>query len=146
MLRGLVGEQAFFAGARACLDRYRYAKAGTEDLRAALEAVSGQQLKAYFDRWIYETGLPSLTWSARTAAAGSGFRTTVSVATQGLPGPLPLQVSVTSSAGTETRIVRLTPDGGDFAFDTREPPRRIALNEDRGLLARVTRSESPAQR
>jgi hypothetical protein len=146
MLRGLVGDQAFFGGARAFLETHRYGKAGTEDLRAALEASSGQPLAAYFERWVYETGLPSLSWSSRTAAAGTGFRTTVKVAARGLPGPLPLQISVTAGAATETRTVRLESEGGVFTIDTSEAPRRIALNEDRGLLARVDRLSGSPQR
>ena len=50
MLRGVVGDEAFFAGARAFLGRFRYAKAGTEDLRAALEEASGRDLRPYFER------------------------------------------------------------------------------------------------
>jgi aminopeptidase N len=146
MLRGLVGDQAFFDGARAFLEKHRYAKAGTEDLRAALEASSGQPLAPYFERWVYETGLPSLSWSSHTAAAETGFRTTVKVAARGLPGPLPLQISVTAGAATETRTVRLESEGGVFTIDTSEAPRRIALNEDRGLLARVDRLSGSAQR
>jgi aminopeptidase N len=146
MLRGLVGDTAFFAGARAFLEQHRYAKAGTEDLRSALEAESGQDLKPYFDHWIYETGLPVLRWSTRTASSEGGFRTTVEVMPQALPGPLPLQISVTTGAGTETRMVRLAPGGGSFTIETPLAPRRVALNEDRGLLARIERVAGKAQR
>jgi hypothetical protein len=146
MLRGLVGDTAFFAGARAFLEQHRYAKAGTEELRAALEAASGKDLKPYFDRWIYETGLPALAWSASTTSRPGGFRTTVEVQPRDLPGPLPLQISVATGAGNENHTVRLAAEGGAFTIDTREPPRRIALNEDRGLLARIERVASLAQR
>ncbi len=146
MLRGLIGDEAFFGGARAFLEKHRYAKAGTEDLRAALEASSGQPLAAYFRRWVYETGLPSLSWRSETTAAESGFQTAVSVTAHGLPGPLPLLISVTAGAATETRSVRLGPAGGIFTIDTREAPRRVALNEDRGLLARVERQSGSPQR
>jgi aminopeptidase N len=140
MLRGLIGDSAFFAGARAFLEQHRYGKAGTEDLRTALESASGQTLKPYFDRWIYETGLPALKWRARTHAAAGGFRTTVEVSAERLPGPLPLQISVTNGDATETQTVRLSPAGGSFTIDTPQPPRRVALNEDRGLLARIERA------
>ena len=59
---------------------------------------------------------------------------------QGLPGPLPLQLSLATSGGMESRVVRIGPEGGAFTIDTPEPPRRVAINEDRGLLARVARS------
>ncbi len=146
MLRGLIGDTAFFAGARRFLEQHRYAKAGTEELRAALEAASGQVLKPYFDRWIYDTGLPALSWTASTTSREGGFHTTVEVKPRDLPGPLPLQISVTTGAGTENQTVQLAPEGGAFTIDTKQPPRRIALNEDRGLLARIERVESLAQR
>jgi hypothetical protein len=140
MLRGLVGDEAFFAGARAFLQRFRYAKAGTEDLRAALEEASGRDLRPYFDSWIYGTGLPALLWTARTERLAGGFRTTVEVRPQGLPGPLPLQVAVAWTGGREARSVLLEPTGGSWTIDTVQEPRRVTLNDDRGLLARVSGS------
>jgi hypothetical protein len=144
MLRGLVGDEAFFAGARAFLQRFRYAKAGTEDLRKALEEASGRDLRPYFESWIYATGLPTLVWSARTERLGTGFRTTVEVRPQGLPGPLPLQVELTSRGGREVLPVLLETAGGSWTIDTAEEPRRVALNEDRGLLARVRHGSFPS--
>ncbi len=137
MLRGVVGDEAFFRGARAFLGRYRYAKAGTEDLRAALEAASGRDLSPYFESWIYGTGLPTLRWSARTERAAGGFRTTFEVRPQGLPGPLPLQLAAAWSGGREARTVLLDVSGGSWTIDTAQEPRRLTLNDDRGMLARI---------
>jgi hypothetical protein len=146
MLRGLVGDEAFFAGARTFLERHRYAKAGTEDLRAALEAASGLDLEPYFDAWVYETGLPAVAWTSTSAAVAGGFETKVTLRPSRLPGPLPLQVSVVTSSGTESRSLRLGPEGGSLTIVTLERPRRVALNEDRGLLARIAREAPEAQR
>ncbi len=146
MLRGLVGDEAFFSGARLFLDRHRHAKAGTEDLREALEAASGQDLKPYFDAWVYETGLPAVTWTARSEPVASGYRTTVALRPTRFPGPLPLEISVATSTGTERRSLRLGREDASLTIDTREAPRRIALNEDRGLLARIERAKSLPQR
>jgi aminopeptidase N len=137
MLRGLVGEEAFFHGARCFLERYRYSKAGTEDLREALEKASGRDLRSYFERWVYGTGLPTLRWSARTEKVAGGFRTTVAIRPQNLPGPLPLQMAAEWSGGRESRTVLLGVDGGSWTIDTTENPRRVTLNDDRGMLARM---------
>jgi aminopeptidase N len=91
MLRGILGDDAFFSGARAFLKAHRYDKAGSQELRHALEGGSGRDLGPYFQRWVYETGLPTLRWSAASEpVAGGGFRSTFRVLPSGLPGPVPL--------------------------------------------------------
>jgi len=139
MLRGIVGDEAFFGGARAFLGSFRYRKAGTEDLRLALEAASGRDLRPYFERWIYGTGLPVLRWSSRTERTTSGFRTTIDVRPQGVPAPLPLQLAATTAAGREMRTVAVGTEGGSWTIETSQKPRRVTLNDDRGLLARIER-------
>jgi hypothetical protein len=142
MLRGLVGDEAFFAGARAFLQQHRYAKAGTGDLRAALEAASGRDLGPYFDRWIHDTGLPVVRWSDRVEKTPAGFRTTVFVRPQGLPGPLPLTITAATTAGRESRTVLLDPAGGSWSMETAPRP-RVSLNDDQALLARFERDPRP---
>lgn len=145
MLRGIVGDTAFFAGTRTFLREHRYGKAGSDDLRRALEQASGRDLSGYFARWIDETGLPLVRWSWRTEPRGSGFVTTVEARAASLPGPVPLEITVAGDTGREARRVVLEPAGGSFTIETRERPGRVSLNEDRGLLARFERvSRLPA--
>jgi hypothetical protein len=149
MLRGVVGDTAFFAGARAFLQEHRFAKAVADDLRRSLEQASGRDLAAYFERWIDDTGLPVVRWSWRSAPGGAGFVTTVEARPEALPGPVPVEISVSGAAGRETRRVVLDPAGGSFTVETRGRPERVALNDDRGLLARferVSHLPQPAQR
>jgi Peptidase family M1 domain len=63
MLRGLVGDEAFFSGLRRFYRTMRFKKAGTEDFRAAMEAASGRSLERFFERWIYGSTLPRLKFS-----------------------------------------------------------------------------------
>lgn len=134
MLRGLVGDEAFRTALRAVQERFRFKKAGTEDVRQALEAASGRDLKPYFDEWIRGTTLPRLVVQQHRH---DGDGTTVEVKVQGLPGPVPLALSFTGPAGREVRTVQLPPEGGRWTFDSAPPSRRIVANADRGLLAWV---------
>ena len=59
MLRGVVGEKAFFQGLRDYYAKYRDSTATSEDLRAVFENVSGKDLKWFFTQWIYNSGHPS---------------------------------------------------------------------------------------
>src|SRR5262249_32840936 len=63
MLRGLLGDEAFFAGLRRFYRTMRFKKAGTDDFRAAMEQASGQKLERFFERWIYGSTLPRVKFS-----------------------------------------------------------------------------------
>ncbi len=143
MLRGIVGDQAFFAGTRAFLERHRFTRVRTDDLREALEEASGRDLGAYFERWVYETGLPRIVWSRHTRRGPTGYETTVAMRGQQVPGPLPVEIAVTTTGGEEVRRVTLDPPYGSWMIETRKRPRSVAVNEDRGLLARTKRGRVP---
>ena len=65
MLRAELGDEKFFRGIRRYYELHRNSTATSEDLRAALEQVSGRKLHDFFARWIYGAGHPSyeLSWS-----------------------------------------------------------------------------------
>src|SRR5688572_29681953 len=62
MLRQLLGDDRFFAGLRRFYNDRRYQKAGTDDFERALEAESGLVLDRFFERWIYGTEIPRVTY------------------------------------------------------------------------------------
>ena len=73
MLRRLVGDDAFFKGLRRFYVDSRFTKAGTENFRQAMEAESGRPLERFFERWIYNSTLPRVTFSYRVeASSGPG--------------------------------------------------------------------------
>lgn len=65
MLRGLLGDEVFFAGIRDYYARHLHDVADTEDVRAAFERVSGRDLEDFFTQWVYSPGYPDLAiaWS-----------------------------------------------------------------------------------
>jgi hypothetical protein len=140
MLRQIVGEPAFRAAGMALQTGNRFRKIGTDDVRAALEAASGLDLRPYFAEWLYGTSLPELRLATRSRPGAAGYRTEITVHGRGLPGPVPLEVAISHVAGTDVKTVRLEPGGGSWTVDTPGPPRRVDLNGGRGLLARVRRN------
>ena len=60
MLRRLVGDEPFFRGLRRFYGTSRFHKAGTAELRAAMELETGQPLERFFERWIFGSTLPRL--------------------------------------------------------------------------------------
>jgi aminopeptidase N len=65
MLRGLVGDDAFFRGLRRFYRAARFRNAGTLDFQVAMEAESRRPLDRFFDRWIYGSALPRLNFRYR---------------------------------------------------------------------------------
>jgi hypothetical protein len=149
MLRGLLGDAAFFAGARTFLEEHRYGQANTEDLRAALEAAGGGDLEPYFERWIYGTGLPRMRWTSDTQKTPHGYETTVQVQPEDLPGPLPLEVSLETGGDRTIRRVVLEPAGSTWRIRTPDRVHDVRIDESHEILAEwdeVDRLPDRAQR
>lgn len=140
MLRGVVGDAPFREALADFQTRFRFAKAGSDDLREALERASGKDLAAYFREWVLGTELPSLSFAHRETRSGAGYRTAVEVKAQNLPGPVPLEVAVVHDRGRETRRVVLSAEGGSLTIESAARPSRVEINADRALLADVNGS------
>jgi aminopeptidase N len=136
MLRGLVGPEAFESALRAFQAEHRYAKAGSDDLRAALERASGLDLSAYFEAWVRGTRLPRLRahWQVDRHDAS---RTRVRLEAEGLPGPVPLTLTLARGSATRSERLSLPAAGAEFEFKTPFQPTRVDINSDLGLLAEV---------
>jgi aminopeptidase N len=137
MLRGIVGEEAFRRALVSFQETHRYGKAGTDDLRAALEDASGLDLSAYFRQWVFGTALPRLRYTHHSTKAGTEERTEIDVRGENIPGPLPLELSVVHRTGRSAVRVTLPVEGSRFTVTTPTPARKVEINADRGLLATV---------
>jgi aminopeptidase N len=58
MLRGIVGDYAFFGGLHYYASLYGNGNASTEDLCGAMEHISGMELYWFFEQWIYGQAHP----------------------------------------------------------------------------------------
>jgi aminopeptidase N len=58
MLRGIVGERAFFPAIRQFYEEHEGGHAETADLQRVMEEVSGQSLGWFFDQWLRRPGHP----------------------------------------------------------------------------------------
>ncbi|HEY5883952.1 MAG TPA: M1 family metallopeptidase [Pyrinomonadaceae bacterium] len=70
MLRAELGNKDFVNGIRRYYEEHKNETATSEDLRLALEKVSGKNLKPFFASWVYGAGHPKYTftwtWNRRT--------------------------------------------------------------------------------
>jgi aminopeptidase N len=94
MLRGLIGDEAFWAGLRDYYAAHLHATAVTSDLQRAMERRAGRELGWFFDQWLTRGDLPDLrgTWSYE--AAHGRVRLDLTQAQPGATYRLPIDVEV----------------------------------------------------
>ena len=136
MLRRLIGDQAFFSGLRAFYAQHRFKKAGTDDLRKAMEAASGRDLNRFFDRWIYDNGIPRLRFSS----AIEGSELIVRFEQSGDLFDIPVTVGVTYADGkTAEFLVPVTEATTVASFALTGTVRSVEPNIDDAAVAHFDR-------
>ncbi len=133
MLRRLVGDDVFFAGLRRFYDDRRFQKAGTDDFERAMEEESGRTLDRFFERWIYGTGIPRVTYRS-TASANEVRLRFEQPADQVFD--LPVTVTITGQDGrTREVVVELSEAVVEHTIPTDGPVRQVQVNRDSAALA-----------
>lgn len=139
MLRGLLGDSAFFHGIRAYYTAHRGGNATTDDLRRALEHASHRSLGWFFDQWLRRPGYAELTTSWRYDSATKHVTLDIEQGTRFAPYRFPLTVEVRDARGAVQRVTvtvaaehhqRLT-----LPVKLRARPRTVVLDPDVQLLA-----------
>ena len=136
MLRGLLGDEAFFKGLRQFYQEFRFTKAGTEDLRRAFEAQAGRSLEGFFEQWVHGAALPSVDFSYRVEAAGAEAQNVVLRFQQvASVFEFPVTVTLTYASGAVSRIVvPVTQQIVEVRVPLQGRLRAVDVNEDRAAL------------
>lgn len=130
MLRGLIGDEAFWTGISDYYRRFRDAHASSDDFRLVMEAAAGRELGWFFDQWLRRGGWLTVegTWTYERA------RQTVVVtlsqkSTIGATFRLPIQVALHDDGGT-ARVVSLdlAEPTGVFTIPAPAEPKRVELD------------------
>jgi len=131
-LREQVGTEAFWKSLNLYLNRHKFANVESTDLRAAMEATSGQDLGWFFDQWVYGAGAPKLdvrqVWHARTK--------TLNVMVSQLQGDaitravfrLPMDIKIITPAGEAVEKIEITRRMQSFSFKLDAKPSDLKLD------------------
>ncbi len=140
MLRRLIGDDAFFDGLRRFYKAYTYRKAGSDDLRRAMEAASGVPLERFFERWIYGVDIPRLRFSSRRQTTADGARVTLRFEQQGEVFDVPVTVTLVGASGErQDVIVKVTEAVTEVTVPIGFKLRQIEVNDDNAALAEIER-------
>jgi aminopeptidase N len=140
MLRGMVGDEAFFRGIRGYYARFAGGNVTTEDFRGVMEEASGRDLGWFFGQWLTKPGYPVLAVShAWDAAARETVVTVRQTQEAGWPTfRLPLTLEVRSAQGGAVRHeVEVTGRSQTFRFAAPGPSTGVVTDPDGWVLFRA---------
>jgi hypothetical protein len=139
MLRRLMGDDAFFAGLRRFYSTWRFRKAGSDDLRAAMEAESGLDLGRFFERWIYADGVPDVLYSTTVEETGAGPAAVVRFAQVGDVYDIPVTVTVECGGKPPVDVlVKIRDREAEARIPLSGALKKIEINRDSAALGRFT--------
>ena len=139
MLRGVLGDEVFFAGIRRYYRRHIHGNALTRDLQRALEEESGRDLGWFFQQWVYSPGHPVLTvrhsWDA---AASEAVVVVEQVQKAQWPSfRFPLELAITAGGAETRQRVQVTGRQSTFRFRLLTAPTAVRVDPDGWLLHTV---------
>ncbi|HPF10908.1 MAG TPA: M1 family aminopeptidase [Flavobacteriaceae bacterium] len=141
MLRRKLGDATFFQGLQEYLadSNLAYGYAKTEDLKATLESVSGQDLTQFFNDWIYGEGYPSyhLEWQRLNATQieVTVNQTQSDNSVSFFEAPLPIRIYGTGGE-EEDMLLDNDSDGQVFVLDVAYEIGIIVVDPDAHIISR----------
>jgi aminopeptidase N len=142
MLRGSIGDSAFFRGIREYYRVYRDSTALSSDFQRVMERAAGRNLDAFFQQWLWQPGYPRLDVRWRYEAADRRVRLEITQAQPESWGVfrLPrLVIEAVSGVGAATRRVYAIDARTTIAYlELDAAPRTIRVDPDSRLLVQST--------
>jgi aminopeptidase N len=138
MLRGVVGDEAFWRGIRAYYREFSSRNATTDDFRRAMEEASGRDLARFFRQWLERGGLPRVQGGWRHA--GPALEIDLRQTQDGEPFELEIPVVFELEAGSPPRVekVRMTERETRATIPIEGAPQTVALDPRLWVLMEST--------
>jgi aminopeptidase N len=144
MLREKVGDAQFIKALQEFYRDNRFRLASFDDIRKSFEAVSGLDLRPFFDQWIKNVGTPELKLDAATGQGGR-LSITLSQVQAGRQFALDVPVVIETDQGVETKTVSMPADTArvEASLDLKAPARRVEIDPQFQLYRRLSPFEIP---
>jgi aminopeptidase N len=147
-LRGLLGDDAFWAGIRRYLKDNREKVVSTDDFRKAMEAASGKDLAWFFDQWTKKAGHPELKARWRFEDEDGSVRVVVEqVQTLDDQTPLfrlPTTLELTDDDGAKSIPILIDGAKHEFVIPAAKRPRLVRL-DPKGWLLKTLDFDRPVE-
>jgi len=137
MLRCRLGDEKFLAFLRELCHRYRFSAISAELVRELAAQYTpadspDRNLKAFFDNWIYGTGIPAVKMNY----AYGGAKLTGTLTQSGVDDDFTTFVPLQIDSGSEKTIHWLptSNEASSFSITLKSPPAKVTLRQDEWLM------------
>jgi aminopeptidase N len=136
MLRGVVGDDDFFAGIDAWRETHGYGSASTEDFEAVMESSTGISLDWFFDEWVYGEHRPEYeySWLPDFPQPGQITLRVEQVQCDAPPFKMPIQIAVHTNLGAERFSAWDSLAVQSFVFDVAGTPLNVVFDPENWVL------------
>ena len=141
MLRNLIGDEAFRAGLELYLRDNMYGTAEAQQLRLALEEVSGKDLNQFFNQWFYGNGHPVLDISYSYNEEANTVTVHLNQMQENI-FEFPLIVEVYENQKPEVYNIQVDKKENSFSFNYTKKPKWVNVGASKTLLAKITDHKS----
>jgi aminopeptidase N len=142
MLRGVIGDEAFWSGIRSYYQAHMNGHATTADFRGAMERASGRDLRQFFEQWLTRGGLVRLSGDWQHDARTGVVTIRLTQTDRSRTFAMPIQVAVYQAGNPVPTISTIEVSGATHEFRLAAPsrPERVVLDPNHLVLmeAQVT--------
>lgn len=137
MLRGVVGEDAFWRGIQEYYRLYRDKNASTDDFRRAMEEASGTDLSQFFHQWLHQGGALEYRGGWRYEAESGTLEVELDqVQAHGYTFEMPVQLGIylDGEATPRMEVLRVDELSNRFTIPVDREPASVVLDPDTWVL------------
>ncbi|MGZ3872912.1 MAG: M1 family aminopeptidase [Mucilaginibacter sp.] len=138
MMRNYLGDDAFFKGLGLYLKSHAFKNAEVQDLRLAMEEISGKDMNWFFNQWYYGAGHPVLDIAYQWDGAVHRERVIISQKQDGQLFRLPVAVDIYAGGTATRKNVWLTRQTDTLTFDLAAKPDLVNVDADKVLIIKKT--------
>ena len=136
MLRGIIGDEAFWGGIQAYYAKYQDKNATTDDFRRAMEEASGRDLSEFFQQWLNQGGWLDYEGSWSYDSSSGTIEVELNQVQDGYSFKMPLQMGIYAPDGSEVgaELLQVNERTNRFTISVDEEPGSVVLDPDTWVL------------
>jgi aminopeptidase N len=146
MLKDVLGEDAFWKSINHYATKFKYKIVETNDLKIAVEEATGQNLKWFFDEWVYNPGFPEFSvqqqWDPSAHKVNVDILQTQKVDTATGIFTMPVTIEVWYDDAPHAHRVWVGSAHDHFSFDAPSRPQMVLFDPESIILKKLTVDKS----